>query len=254
MFQRKQSAFIIGAILLVVLVLLYALFFFPSAQTPGIELPAPPPISGEGNGLTGGGAAGVAITPENVQGVIATLQRASSYSREIRQARYWNQGVNYGTATAEIWVIPEALRIRWADDENMIITAEAYYLWFGEGPLITRPITAGLGESLDQMLDQFQGIPSYETVLELDPAQIISAGHAQRSLDGELRYVIYVAVETGVLGYIDYFYICLLTGLLLETVTFDGDIPIYRLETLRLTVGPVEAEHFLPPDRTDATQ
>ena len=251
MFQRKQNIFIIGAVM-VALVLLLALFFIPGADTPDIQLADPGPGTGDGDGLTGGSpAAPVEITTENVQAVIATLTRTQSYSREIRQTRYWNDGQSYGTRTAEIWVTPEIMRLRWDNNENMVITAGTYHLWFGGGAVITRPVTAGLGESLDKILDQFQGIPSYETVLELDPTQIIAAGYTERSIDGYERTVIYIAVETDTLGYLDFFYICLATGLLIEMETFDGDIPIYRLETLRLSLEPPEAEYFFLPGNID---
>ena len=251
--MQKQRAFLIGAILVVALVLLFAFFFAPGAQTPDVILADPIPAPGEGDGLTGGPAAiGVEITPENVQAVIATLQRATAYSREVRQTRYWNDGASTGTTIAEIWTTPEVLRIRWADGTNMIITEESYHLWFGTDSAITRPVTAALGESLDQLLDRLQGIPNYETVLDLEVAQIIAAGYTQRTIGGETRYTIYIAVETGTLGYISYYYICLTTGLLLETATFDGETPVYRLETLRLTIAPPDPEHFLLPDGTAA--
>ena len=251
MFQHRQNTVLFGAILVVVLVLLVVFFFLPGAQTPRVHLADPVPGGGAGQDLTGGPAIGVEITPENVQAVIATLQRAEIYSRLVVQTHYWDRGEASSDRTAEIWHTPEVLRIRWENGENMIITPEAYFLWFGAGRLITRPITPGLGENLDRVLDQFQGIPSYETVLELDPEQIIRAGYTQRTIDGESRYAIYVAVETAVLGYLSYYYICLTTGLLIETVTFDGDAPVYRLVTIQLTLEPPGPDTFLLPDGTD---
>ena len=241
----------IGAVLIIALVLLFALFFVPGAGTPRVRLADPGPGPGTEGGPADHLAMGVEITTENVQAVIATLQRAATYTREIRQTHYWNDGQSSGERTAEIWVTPRALRVDWDDNESMVITADTYHLWFEGGPIITRPVTEGLGESLAQILDQFQGIPSYETVLALDTDQIISAGYTERVLDGELRPVIYVAAPTGALGYVDFFYICLTTGLLIEVTTFDGEIPIYRLETLRLTIGPPDAEAFLLPDGTN---
>jgi len=252
MFQRKQSIFIIGAVI-IALVLLCAFFFTPGADTPDIQLADPAPGTGNGDDLTAESPAApvVEITTENVQAVIATLTRIESYSREIRQTRYWDGGQSYGSRMATILVTPEIMRLRWDNNENMVITADTYHLWFGGGAVITRPVTAGLGESLDKILDQFQGIPSYETVLELDPAQIIAAGYTERNIGGELRTVIYVAVETGTLGYTDFFYICLSTGLLVEMETFDGEIPIYRLETLHLSLKIPLPEDFHLSDGSD---
>jgi len=248
--QRKQSAFLFGAILVIVLILLFAFFFLPGADPPRVQLADPVP-GGAGQGSVESPAIGVEITPENVQAVIATLQRTDTYARTIIQTHYWDGGQSYAYRTAEIWHTPEVLRIRWDNGENMIITAEFYHLWFGFGRVITRPVTPGLGEHLDRLLDQFQGIPSYETVLELDPGQIVRAGYTQRLIDGEARYAIYVAVETAMLGYLSYYYICLTTGLLIEAATFDGETPVYLLETLYLTLEPPGPEAFLLPDGTN---
>jgi len=231
--------------------LLFAFFLFPGTQTPQVRLADPVPGPGEGSGPPEGHAVGVEITPYNVQNVIATLSRATHYSREIRQTHYWDQGLSYAHRTAEIWTIPEALRIRWDNGENMIIAAEAFHLWFGIGRVISRPITEGLGDSLGQILDQFQGIPSYETILELPPDQIRSAGHVIRTIAGEARYTIYVSVTTNLLGYLNYYYICLQTGLLVEVVTLDGAIPVFRMETLSLSTDPPAPEMFLLPDGTE---
>ncbi|MCL2588306.1 MAG: hypothetical protein FWD84_02740 [Oscillospiraceae bacterium] len=250
MFLQKQRTVIIGAALVVALVLLFALFFVPGADTPGVQLADPGSGEGTGDGLSLHPAIGVEITTENVQAVIATLTRTEAYAREIRQTHYWDGGQRSGTRTAEIFRTPEALRISWDTRENMVITAEHYHLWFGTGAVITRPV-AGLGESLDQILDEFQGVPSYEAVLELDPTQIIRAGYAQLDIGGALRAVIYLTVETGTRGYIDTYYICLATGLLVEMTTFDGDVPVYRFETLHLSIEPPVASDFLLPDGTD---
>jgi len=245
--MQKRAVFPIVAALLTTLVLLLVLFFWDGDNTPSVYLPH---TDSQGNEAMHGQppALGIEITADNVQTVIATLTRADFYMREIRQTRYWDFGESYGVHTAEIWVTPELMRIRWDHGENMVITADTYHLWFGNGPVLTRPVTAGLGASLDQILDEFQGIHSYETTLNLDPAQIISAGYTQRNVGGEMRYTIYLAVQLSPQGHIDYYYICTTSGLLLEMATFDGEIPIYRMETISLTLTPPSAGDFLLPD------
>ncbi|MCL2568022.1 MAG: hypothetical protein FWE12_01115 [Oscillospiraceae bacterium] len=247
MLQRRQSAVLIGTTLAVVLLLLLTFFLLPGTNTPHIRLADPVPGPGEGDGLSEGYAIGIEITPDNVQAVIATLSRLEYYSREIRQTHYWDEGLSSAHRTAEIWVAPEALRIRWDNSENMLITAEAFHLWFGTGRVISRPLTEGLGDSHGQILDQFQGIPSYEAVLELNPTQIRSAGYTTRTIDDEARYTIYVSTESPMLGYISYYYICLQTGLLIEVVTLDGEVPVFRMETLRLYQGPLSPDRFALP-------
>jgi len=240
---------IIGAALLLITGLLFGLYFVGGADTPEVRLADVGPVTVDSGPPAGEPAARVEITPDNVQNVIATLRRLETYSRTILQTRYWDGGTASGTTTAEIWVTPEALRIQWDHGENMILTAERYYLWFGRGRPITRPITDVFGESLDQILDEFQGVPSYETVLGLDQGDILAAGYIRRQVAGEYVYCIYVTVQ-GPGDSVDHFYIALDTGLLVEMRTYHGDTLIYRMETTALLPVPPEGAVFYLPDGT----
>jgi len=245
---RKPITFVIIAVLCV-LALLSSLFLFRGAETPEVRL-ADPPSDTEDRGTPDNPASLIEITPDNVQNVIATLERREAYSRTIVQTHYWAEGTAYASAEAEIWVTPSALRITRDNGETMILTAEEFHIWFDDRPHQSRPITAGLGGSLEQILDEFQGIPSYETVLELDPAQIIEAGYVQKNIGGVYEYCIYLVFQGGALGYLDRFYISLSSGLLVTMLTTDGDIPIFRMETLSLTLEAPERDVFTLPDGT----
>ena len=246
---RKPLTLIIIAVFCV-LAVLSLLFLFRGAETPEVRL-AEPPADTEDQGAPDNPASLIEITPDNVQSVIATLERTEAYSRTISQTHYWAYGTASSAAEIEIWVTPTALRITRDNGENMILTAAEFHIWFEGRPHQTRPVTAGLGESLEQILDEFQGIPSYETVLELDPAQIIEAGYVLQNIDGVYEYTIYLVFETGVLGYVDRYYISLSSGLLITMVTIDGDIPIFRMETLSLTLEAPEEDVFTLPDGTN---
>lgn len=233
---------IILAVLLVFALLF--LFFFRDPETPEVRL-AENPVTENGEGAPYNPASLIEITPDNVQKVLATLERTEAYTRTIRQTHYWSEGASSAAREAEIWITPRALRIAWDDGENVILTETAYHIWFDDRPPHSRPVTAGLGLSLEQILNEFQGIPSYETVLELDPNQILEAGYVLKNIGGVYEYCVYFVFGDSALGYVDRYYISLNSGLLIAMLTLDGDIPVFRMETLRLTLEPPAADVFV---------
>ena len=248
MFRREKTTVFVIALLLVAVLVLLGLYFFQDADTPGVILAdQPSPGDSLSQNPPQNPMAHVEVTAENVQSVIATLQRPAYYSREISKTRYWAEGERSATQLTEIWSTPEAVRLQRDDGENMILTQERYYIWFNGGRYISNPITQVMGESFDRILDEFQGVPSYETVLDLNRDQIIEAGYTLLEIGGETQYVIYVEVRGSQLGYIDRYYISLLSGLLVGMETWDGDVLIYRMETLWLTLERPEENLFLPP-------
>ena len=247
MFRReKRTGFIILSLLVAIAVLL-GLYFFQDTVTPGVALADQPPGEHGGQNPPQNPMAHVEIGVENVQAVIATLVRPDYYSREISKTRYWARGTRSATTKTEIWSTPAAVRIQRDDGENMILTGERYYIWFTGGSYISQPITPAMGESLDRILDEFQGIPSYETVLDLERHQIMEAGYTLFTVDGEEQYVIYVEVQASSLGYVDRYYISLFSGLLVGMETWDGDVLVYRMETLGLRLKMEEADMFFLP-------
>jgi len=246
--RRNKGIYIMAALLAVVIALLLAFYFLPGTVIPEVDL-ATQGSGGDGTGPPDHPALHVEITRYNVQSVLATLDRADYYSREIRQTRFWSDGAGSASTTADIWATPDTLRIRWANGENVILSSDTYTLWHEGRTPITRPVTAAMGESLTQILDEFQGIPSYETVLDLDPEQIIRAGYTRKLVGDTERYVIYLAVQTNPLGYVDYFYIELHSGLLVEMETWDGHTLVYRIETTFLDLSSPPEDAFLLPER-----
>ncbi|MCL2828742.1 MAG: hypothetical protein FWD99_08420 [Oscillospiraceae bacterium] len=246
--RRDKRIYIIAALLVVVVALLLALYLFPGTIVPRVDLADQGP-GGDGTGLPGHPALHVEITRYNVQNVLATLYRADYYVREIRQTRFWSDGAGSASTTAEIWATPDVLRIRWANGENMILSHDTYTLWHEGRAPITRPVTAAMGESLTHILDEFQGIPSYEALLELDPEQIIRAGYTRKPVGDSERYVIFLSVQTSSLGYVDYYYIELDSGLLVEMETWDGSTLVYHIETIRLDLSAPPEDVFLLPER-----
>ena len=249
MLRRERKTAIIIALLLLAIAVLLGLYFIQDADIPGVTL-ADQMSAGDTTGQNPpqNPMAHVEITGENVQSVIATLARPEHYSRQIRKIRYWSQGERSATQRTEIWSTPEAVRIRRDDGENMIFKTDHYYIWFEGGGYIFRSVIPVMGRGLQQILDEFQGTPSYETVLEVERSQIREAGYTLLTVDGEEQYVIYVEVRNDILDHVDRYYISLLSGLLLGVETWEAGILIYRMETLSLSLEMPEEEMFTLPE------
>ena len=248
---RTKSTLFLTIFVLALLALIPLLYFFSSVDTPGVRLAENIPLPGDGEGVATTPAMQVEITPDNVQSVIATLARTESYSRRIVQTRYWADGDAYGTAEAEIWVTPGAVRIEWDHGENMILAGGFFHLWFGDGAPQSNRMTVRPGATLEQVADEFQGIPSYESLLELPRDQIIDAGYVRRPVGGVYEYCIFIVFADSALGYIDRYYISLTSGLLVAIETWDGDIPVFRMETLSLSLVAPDRDVFTLPDGTN---
>ena len=147
----------------------------------------------------------VAVTPETVQSIVATLSRPDSYYRELTVETFWEGGSS--STPVQVWVdggwshsrqiLPSgAVRHDLTDGETL------YYWYEGSQQYETAPAD-GLSADLSQRL------PTYETVLELDPESITDAGYelrggmpcvwAQVLLEDGLRETCWVSVDSGLL-------------------------------------------------------
>jgi len=178
---KKRQLIAIAVIFLIVGALFtsFGRSFF-SLNTPPVELPAPgsvenssvsPPSSGSDPYQT------VAVTPSTVQSVIATLARSDSYYRELTVESLWNGGSS--TTTVQVWtdegwshcrqVLPSG-----AVRHDLVGEGTLYYWYEGSQQYETAPADGASS-------DLAQRIPTYETVLELEPAAITGAGYELRS-------------------------------------------------------------------------
>ena len=250
MLPKNRTTWMIGLILLLLTFVVLGIYLFPGVSTPPVYLAEQHPYE-QSDGIDPY-VHGVFITPENVQQVIEDLSRIPAYSREIAQTRYFTGGAGVSTSYAHIWVNEYALRIRFDSGENIIFTPEVYHLWQLGRPHITRQIPDFMGGTLYAILDGFQGIPSWEIIRTLDPADIIAAGSTRVMIDNIYHYAIYVTVTDPLFGYRDTYYIDLSTGLLIAMTTYDGYNPIYRFDTISLARTAPAADIFHLPDGTPA--
>ena len=178
-------------------------------NTPSVELPAPDDPPGGSSSQEGDADPGrlqtVAVTPETVQNVVATLSRTDSYYRQLTVETFWEGGSS--STPVQVWVdggwshsrqvLPSgAVRHDLTDGETL------YYWYEGSQQYETAPAD-GLSADLSQRL------PTYETVLALDPERITDAGYELRGsfpcvwvevqLEDGLREQYWVSVDNGLL-------------------------------------------------------
>ena len=147
--------------------------------------------SGEASGSSGvhGGDQywQIAVTPETVQSVVATLSRPESYYRELTVETLWSGGsyaspVQYWEDGG--WSHTRQTLSSGAVRHDLTGPDTAYYWYEGSADYASFPADERSG-------DLAQHIPTYETVLELDPESITGAGYELR---GSLPCV-YVEVQ-----------------------------------------------------------
>ena len=150
-----------------------------SLNTPSVELPTPDSTGDSSASLPSSGSdpyQTVAVTPETVQSVIATLARSDSYYRELTVESLWEGGSS--SITVQVWsdegwshcrqVLPSGV-VR----HDLVGDGTLYYWYEGSHQYETAPADGASS-------DLAQRIPTYETVLELEPAAITGAGYELR--------------------------------------------------------------------------
>lgn len=186
----------------------------------------------------------VDVTPETVQGVIATLHRAESYYRNVSVTVFWKDFLS--TIPAQIWTrdgwsyvlrfLPNGV------SRYDLIGFDRHYYWYdGDSLYLTAPIGT-IGADLAQQ------IPTYETVLELDPSSITDAGY--ETLDR--FFCIYVEVEDAALHYRERYWIDVESGLLVSAETEKDGVIVYQLDTTAAIETPCPTDvKFHLPDGSD---
>ena len=120
----------------------------------------------------------VEVTPETVQTAIATLHRPEAYRRTITVEQFWSTGsATTETAVAVLsgWTRTDRT-LSGGQTRHTITDGQTTYIWYnGE----TAVFEAAAG---DITADEEQGIPTYETVLELPAKEIAVADY--RAISG----------------------------------------------------------------------
>ena len=182
-------------------------------QTPNVVLPTvlpdvssdAPSVSHDDQSLR------VEVTTDTVQAVIASLDRASSYYRQLSVLTFWDDGSS--TTTVQTWVddgytfassVPPSGLTRY-----VLSGPETVYYWYsGSSDWLTAP-----ADSLSA--DLSQRIPTYEDVLALDKQSISAAGYETYSG----HPCIFVEIQLDELGYLERYWVSVESGLLVAAET-----------------------------------
>ena len=214
-----------------------------AANTPEVILPSSSAGTGDISGAVDPGQEyqRVEVTPQTVTGVVATLARPSSYYRELTVETFWSGGSS--TAQVQVWTdggwshsrqtLPSGVvRHDLTDGTNL-------YYWY-EGSQQYQHTFAD-----EKSSDLAQHIPTYETVLELGPQEIISAKYELR---GDLPCVMVEVQPTGA-QQLQRFWISVDNGLLVCAETEEDDTVVYRMTAYSPVQSPCPTDSsFALPD------
>ena len=180
-----------------------------SMRTEHIQLPEPGASS---SSQEGGGSSQsaelfqrVEVTPQTVQSVIRTLERSTSYYWELTVETFWEGGSS--SVPVQVWVDGGWSHSRQVLPSGAVrhdLTGDAaQYYWYEGSQRYETAAADGFSADLSQRL------PTYETVLLLDPEQITAAGYELRGgmscvwvevqLDENLSEQYWVSVDSGLL-------------------------------------------------------
>ena len=219
-----------------------SLFF---VQIPSITLAD---VNDEEN-TSSGGAAGqegvqywqVAVTPETVQSIVATLARPGSYYRELTVETLWSGG-SY-SSSVQYWEDSG-----WSHTRQTLASGavrhdltgpDTSYYWY-EGSTAWSSFPAD-----DRSPDLAQHIPTYETVLALDPSLITDAGYELR---GSYPCV-YVEVQDEDESTLERYWISTVNGLLISAEREVNGALVYRMTAYAQVQSPCpDTASFALPD------
>ena len=182
----------------------------------------------------------VAVTPETVQSIVATLSRPDSYYRELTVETLWSGGsyaspVQYWENGG--WAHTRQVLASGAVRHDLTGPETAYYWYEGSTAWGTFPAD-------ERSSDLAQHIPTYETVLELDPESITGAGYELR---GSLPCV-YVEVQKEE-GALERYWISTDSGLLISAEREVNGALVYRMTAYTQIQVPCPATaSFALPD------
>lgn len=243
--EQKNRLLIVAAIVALMVAAFAASFgrSFFAAKTPEVILPSPSAGSTDvpNAGSQEQNYQRVEVTTQTVTGVIATLARPGSYYRELTVETFWTGGSS--TAQIQVWAdggwshIVQTLPSG-AVRHDLTGDGALYYWYDGDQQYVTAPAD---GKSSDLA----QHIPTYETVLELEPDEITAAGYVMR---GDLPCILAEVRRSGS-GLLQRFWVSVDNGLLISAESEqDGEL-IYRMTAYTPVQSPCPAgASFALPD------
>lgn len=243
--EQKKRLVIVAAIILLMAAAMLASFgrVLFAADTPKVILPSSSASPGDVSGPGGQEQdyQRVEVTTQTVTGVVATLARPASYYRTLTVETFWEGGSS--SVQVQVWADGGWSHSRQTLPSGAVrhdLTGEdTLYYWY-DGSDQYRQAPAD-----ERSSDLAQRIPTYETVLELEPEDIISAGYETR---GELP-CIFVEVRPEGSRQLRRFWISVENGLLASAETEEDGQLVYRMTAYSPVQTPCPADgSFALPD------
>lgn len=183
----------------------------------------------------------VEVTVSTVQAVIASLDRAGSYYRQLSVQTFWESGS--GTTSVQTWVDDGYTYVRSVMPSGQMryclsTPDDVVYYWYGGSSAWLTAPAGSLSADLSQR------IPTYEDVLALDTEKISAAGY---DAYGE-HPCVYVETLQDELGYLERYWVSVDSGLLVAAQTLKDDKVVYSVNATApvQTPCPTDAVFALP--------
>lgn len=243
--EQKNRLFIVIAIVALIVGAMFTSFgrVLFAEDTPSVVLPSTSAAPGSSFvvGPEGPIYQRVEVNTQTVTGVVATLSRPGSCYRELTVETFWTGGSS--TSQVQVWTDGGWTHSRQAMPSGVVrhdlTNGEALYYWY-EGTQQYKSAPAD-----EQSSDLAQHIPTYETVIELEPSEITAAGYETR---GELP-CIYVEVQRSHPLQLQRFWVSVDSGLLVSAETEENGQLVYRMTAYNPVQSPCPADaSFALPD------
>lgn len=242
--MRKKHNFVFSVIMLVIsaaIIVGVLLLSDSPVDTPAVVLPTGAAEKDDGRAEKNDPVSVTEVNAENVQAVIATLKRVSSYSRDVKIITGWSGGKSH-----------EELSIKAKDGSFLIHSAESgkyvlltsdnkLYIWYEGAGSCHSGTAAGSA-------DEWMRCVTYEEILEADPADILFADYVDYNSEGCIK----AEYRSGSFGYRNIIYVSVNTGLLMGAETLDGDKIIYGMTSGDISLSAPDDSYFVPPEEADA--
>lgn len=242
--KRLFIAFSITMILIVTILTSFGGNLF-SSTTPSVTLPTITTSTEEiSPSLSTTPLQRIEVSPETVQAVIASLPRPESYYRTFTTKLYWGtDSEESAPTTIEVWADSQITQVKKTIGTGIVrydlIQDDVIYYWYEQDNSYFTLSPQDYAQDLAQF------IPSYQSILNLDPQWIQEADYR---LYNDVA-CIFVEALVPPLDFIERYWVQAETGLLLAAETYDQEQLIYRMEGFS-PVSSYTAPSFLLPDGT----
>ena len=183
----------------------------------------------------------VEVTTQTVTGVVATLARPSSYYRTLNVETFWPGGSS--AAQVQVWADGGWTHSVQTQPSGVVrhdLTGQdtLYYWYDGAQQYQTAPAD-------EKSSDLAQHIPTYETVLELNPEEITGAGY---ELQGDVPCILITVQRAGSTS-LQRFWVSVSNGLLVSAEMEEEEQLVYRMTAYSPVQSPCPADtRFSLPD------